>query len=480
MKLSELCRGIPLATRLGQDVEIASLTCDTRALRPGGLFAALPGTRRDGNDFIPEALEKGAAAVLCAAAPSGDGPWLLADDPRAAYGRLCANWFGRPGDRLRLTGVTGTNGKTTTTYLLKAILEHAGARVGLIGTNQILIGDRARPAERTTPDAYLLQSLLAEMADAGCGHAVMEVSSHALALRRTEGLWYEVGAFTNLTRDHLDFHGTMAAYRAAKARLFDQCAAGLFDLDDPTGRSFAGTVPCERHGFAVDRPAEVRATALRLRPDGTAFTVTGPEERCRVWLPIPGRFAVHDALAALGAARLLGVPLHVGAQALAHVEGVRGRMEVVPVPAPFTVLIDYAHTPDALEKLLGAVRGVTPGRVLCVFGCGGDRDRTKRPIMGELAAELADLVVLTSDNPRSEDPERICDEIAAGFPPGFSDLVREPDRRRAIRRALALARPGDTVVLAGKGHETTQEIAGVRRPLDEREEIASFFAGDVL
>jgi UDP-N-acetylmuramoyl-L-alanyl-D-glutamate--2,6-diaminopimelate ligase len=468
---------LALEDRIGQDVEISSLTCDTRTLVPGGLFVALKGSKEDGDHYIDEALGKGAAAVVCREPPDRPGPWLVSRDPRGDYARLCASWFDHPGDGMTLLAVTGTNGKTTTTYLLKWVLEQClGAKVGLIGTNQDLIGAEALPASRTTPDPYVLQCLLARMKRAGCSHVVMEVSSHALALERTAGLTFRVGIFTNLTRDHLDFHGTVAAYRQAKGKLFAQCQAGCFNLDDATGRAFAQTSPCKRITFgSARREGDLRAGAPRLRPDGVTFSVEAGEERATVSVPIPGAFTVSNALGAMACGRELGLPLEDMAAALASTPGVKGRAEVVPVPAPYTVLIDYAHTPDALEKILTAARQGATGRLICLFGCGGDRDRTKRPIMGEIASALADFVILTSDNPRTEDPDRILDQVAAGFPRAFRQVLRQPDRRAAIRAALAMGQAGDVILLAGKGHETYQEIGTKRIHLDEREEIASFF-----
>lgn len=477
MKLSRLTQGVALDDHVGQDVEILGLCCDTRTLTPGALFGALRGSHTDGNQFIDEALAKGAAAVLCEQPPDRPGPWLTARDARAAFGQMACNWFDRPGEKMTLVGVTGTNGKTTTTYLLKSVLEQVlHTKVGLIGTNQNLIGEEGIPAQRTTPDAYTLQSLLARMADAGCTHVVMEVSSHALALRRTAGLRFRAGIFTNLTRDHLDFHGTMEAYRQAKGLLFDQCEAGIFNVDDGAGRYFVRTVPCTRHTYGENQcGAEVLAKHIQLQPDGVEFTARTPEEACRVRLPIPGGFSVYNALGVLACCRELGIPIRAAAEALGSVPGVKGRVEVVPVPAPYTVIIDYAHTPDALEKVLAAARDVTRCRLLCLFGCGGDRDRTKRPIMGEIAADLADVVVLTSDNPRTEDPAAIIRDVAEGFPPGFSACIIQPDRRAAIREVLAMGRAGDVILLAGKGHETYQEVGTNRIHLDEREEITSFF-----
>ena len=358
MQLSRLTQGLTLEDHIGQDVEITSLTCDTRTLSPGGLFAAFRGEKTDGNQWIPAALAKGAVAVLCDHPPAEPGPWLVSPNPRAAFGQMAANWFGRPGDRMTLVGVTGTNGKTTTTYLLKTVLEGVlGVKVGLIGTNQNLIGSQSLPTQRTTPDAYTLHSLLAEMEAAGCTHVVMEVSSHALALERTAGLTFQEGIFTNLTRDHLDFHGTMGAYRQAKAKLFAQCRRGVLNQDDPTGRQFAQGVPCPVVTFGIHPTlAQVQAKDLRLYADHVTFQVTAPQGSCPVTLPIPGRFSVSNGLGVIACCLDLGLPLEGIAHALAGAAGVKGRMEVVPVPAPYTVLIDYAHTPDALEQALTAAR----------------------------------------------------------------------------------------------------------------------------
>ncbi|MBR2491149.1 MAG: UDP-N-acetylmuramoyl-L-alanyl-D-glutamate--2,6-diaminopimelate ligase [Ruminiclostridium sp.] len=480
MQLSRLIRGIALTDHIGQDVEITSLTSDTRSLVPGGLFAALKGTRTDGTQYISQALDRGAAAVLCEKAPDFPGPWLVAKDARQAYGLLCANWFGNPADRLTLLGVTGTNGKTTTTYLLKHVLEEVlRAKVGLVGTNQNLIGDRCVPATHTTPDPYGLHCLLSQMVREGCAYGVMEVSSHALDQGRTAGLRFRTGIFTNLTRDHLDYHGTMEDYRRAKEKLFSQCGTAVLNLDDPAGRAMADRLPNPIRTFGKDR-GEVRARDIHLRPDGVAFTALHEGQSVPVRLHIPGLFSVYNALGVLACCLDLGIPLEKTAKALETAPGVKGRAEVVPVPAPYTVLIDYAHTPDALEKILQTARDVTRCRLLCLFGCGGDRDRSKRPIMGAVAADLADQIILTSDNPRTEDPETILDDIARGFPRGFDRYIRVCDRREAIRTALAMGRAGDVILLAGKGHETWQDVGGQRNHFDEREEITSFFEESII
>ncbi len=473
MKLSALVPGVDRE----MDREIGSISWDTRKLSPGALFFAIPGFRTDGGLFIDEAFRKGAAAVVCA--QSVDDPRCIrVPDPRLALAQASAVWFDRPGDRLTLIAVTGTNGKTTITYLLKAILERvAGAKVGLVGTNQNLIGDQVLPAHRTTPESYELQELLGQMVEAGCTHAVMEVSSHALFLGRVAGLRFRAGVFTNLTEDHLDFHKTMEAYRDAKALLFPLCQVGVVNLDDEAGRYYVQQAACPMFTYAVDRPqADLVAKNPRLHAQRVEFEALSRDGLCRVSLPIPGGFSVYNALAALGCGLALGLPLDDCAQALRDVRGVKGRVEVVPTDTDYTVLIDYAHTPDALENVLRTVRGFTKGRVICVFGCGGDRDPLKRPIMGEIAARLADVAVVTSDNPRTEDPQAIIRDVLAGFPASAPRPVVEPDRVRAIHRALDMAGAGDTVLLAGKGHETYQEVMGEFRHMDEREIVAEHFS----
>ena len=478
MKLHSLLAGVPLMGEPSNpEMEITSISYDTRTLRPGALFIALPGAKTDGHKHIPEALERGAAAVLCRQAPPEPGPWLLTDNPRRALALASANWFRHPGREMVLIGVTGTNGKTTTTCLIKSMLEQAaGANVGLIGTIQNMIGDQVLPAQRTTPESYELQKLLRSMADAGCTHVVMEASSHALVQHRTAGLQFDAGIFTNLTQDHLDYHKTMEAYRDAKEVLFDQSEIAVFNLDDEAGRWYAQRRAGPMFTYSENRArADLSARNIQLFPEHVAFEALIAGELRRVNLPIPGGFSIYNALAALACGLALGLPLKDCAAALARAKGVRGRVEVLPTPAPYTVILDYAHTPDALENILNACRGFAQNRLICLFGCGGDRDRSKRPIMGAVAAELADLVVLTSDNPRTEDPEAILEEILPGFQDWSTPVHVEPDRVKAIHWALDQGRAGDVILLAGKGHETYQEISGEKRPLDEREVVGEYF-----
>ena len=467
MKLRELLCGIEvLEVHADLETEISGVSYDSRQTKSGDLFAAIAGYETDGHRFIPMALEKGAACVLCQARPEGEVPYVLASDSRAALAQLGRNWFGDPAASMTMVGVTGTNGKTTATYLLKDMLEKSlGAKAGLIGTNQNMIGEEALHTERTTPESFELQALFRAMADAGCTHVVMEVSSHALCLQRVAGIRFAVGMFTNLSQDHLDFHETMEAYCDAKALLFRQSVKGVYNADDPWAERVTGGAPCPLLSFG-ERAGDLRAENIRLSVDGVTFDAVCEGETVPVRVGIPGGFTVYNALGALAA----------GAEALASCAGVKGRVEVVPVPWDYTILIDYAVTPDAIENVLTAVRGFAQGRVVILFGCGGDRDRGKRPKMGRIAAQLADFVVVTSDNPRTEDPDFIISEILPGLEGADTPYMVEPDRVRAIRWAMDHAQPKDVIILAGKGHETYQIVGHEKRHLDEREVVADYIA----
>lgn len=385
---------------------------------------------------------------------------------------MAAVWYGEPAKKLTMIGVTGTNGKTTTTYLVKQMLEATlGAKVGLIGTNQNMIGDEVLPAERTTPDSLTLQGLLAEMADAGCTHAVMEVSSHALMQHRAAGIFFDVAVFTNLTQDHLDYHGTMENYCDAKARLFRQCRAAAVNGDSRWTERILSGAACQTLRFGQSLTNDIVGWHLRYENDRVRFTLCDENEHIETYVPIPGDFSLYNALAALTALRLLGVPLRDAAEALQSCRGVRGRCEVVPTDTDYTVLIDYAHTPDGLKNILETVCGFAQGRVITVFGCGGDRDRTKRSRMGRIAAALSDLAVVTSDNPRTESPYAILHDVLEGMRGTLTPFAVIEDRREAIAYALDHAARGDVVLLAGKGHETYQTVGTKNLPLDEREVV---------
>lgn len=475
MKLRALLEDLPILARSADvELEITGVSYDSRRTKPGDLFVAVSGYATDGHKFIPMALQRGAAAVLCEHSMPEAAPWIQVRSARAALARLGINWYGAPARSMQMIGVTGTNGKTSITCLVKEILEKTcGAKVGLIGTIRNMIGNEPLETERTTPESFELQGLLARMRDAGCTHVVMEVSSHALELHRVDGIRYQVGAFTNLTEDHLDFHGTMENYRRAKAKLFTMCERGVFNLDDPAAEHMIADASCSVYTVGTGE-AMLSARDVELGSDHIAMQVCEGAETARVRVGIPGRFTVSNALVAIGIVRQLGVSLENAARALAAAKGVKGRVEVVPTPGkPYTVLIDYAHTPDGLENLLRSVKDYCKGRVILVFGCGGDRDKTKRPVMGEIAVRYADFVIVTSDNPRTEDPMAIIRDILSGISGTKTPYAVEEDRRRAIRVALRCARKCDMILLAGKGHETYQILGTTKVHLDEREEVAS-------
>lgn len=441
-------------------VDVRSMSLDSRAVEPGALFCCVPGSRADGHDHAPGAVAAGAVAVLAERRLALDlaVAQVLVPSVRAAMGPVAAALHGHPSRALTVVGVTGTNGKTTTTHLLRSVFQASGQVAEVIGT---LTGTPGAPP--TTPDAPELQSRLASLRDAGVTAVAMEVSSHGLAMHRVDGIRFAVGAFTNLSQDHLDLHGTMEAYFAAKARLFerDLCDRAVVCVDDPYGRLLVDAAAVPTTGYSLGDAGDVE-----LRPDGSTFRWRGT----RIAVPLAGRFNVSNAICAATIAADLGIPVDAIAAGIAATPPVRGRFAPVVAGQPFGVVVDYAHTPDALEQALLAARDLVPpeARVLVVFGAGGERDPAKRPRMGQVAARLADRVVVTSDNPRSEDPSAIIDEITAGIEDRSSTVV-EPDRRAAISLAVAHAAPGDIVVIAGKGHETTQTIGDRVLPFDDRE-----------
>ena len=476
MKLNELLKGLTvLAATADMDTDITDVCYDSRQTAEGGLFVAIAGAETDGHRFIPMAREKGAACVVCQHAPDGDIPYVVVEDSRRALAVIACNWFDHPSREMTMIGVTGTSGKTTSTYLIKSILEQkAGAKVGLIGTIQNMIGSEVLHTERTTPESFELQKLFRRMSDAGCTHVVMEVSSHAISLERIGGIHFDVAAFTNLTEDHLDFHKTMDAYCEAKAELFRRCRLAVVNADDSYSDRILAAAACPVLTTGVHRPADLRGEDLELLAQGIRFTAVSGEERAAVSLPIPGKFTVYNALTVMGIAKQLGISLTDCAAALKTASGVKGRVEVVPTPGkPYSILIDYAHTPDGLENVLSSVKDFCKGRVIAVFGCGGDRDPMKRPIMGHIGVKLSDFAVITSDNPRTEDPMAIIEDILTGVKQEDGEYIVIEDRRAAIRYAMDIGKKDDIIILAGKGHETYQDIGGVKRHLDEREEVAA-------
>ena len=476
MKLKELLKDIPvLECTADPELEIRDVHYDSRKVTEGSLFVAVAGFASDGNRFIPMALGKGAVAVVTAKKPEGAVPYVLVESDRLALALLGCNFYGHPAKAMTMIGVTGTNGKTSTTLLLKQVLEKVlGAKVGLIGTMANMVGDEEIPTERTTPESFDLQALFGRMRTAGCTHVVMEVSSHAITLERIGGTHFDIAAFTNLTEDHLDFHKTMDAYCDAKAELFRRCDKAVINVDDSYSPRILDAAACPVLTTSVTAETGLHAKNLELLSEGISFTAVCGDERAEVHLPIPGKFTVYNALTVMGIAKQLGISLSDCAEALKRVHGVKGRVEVVPTPGtPYSVLIDYAHTPDGLENVLSSVKDFCKGRLIGVFGCGGDRDPMKRPIMGEIGVRLSDLAVITSDNPRTENPMAIIEDILKGVKQEYGEYIVMEDRRTAIRYAMDIAKKDDIIVLAGKGHETYQEIHGVKYHLDEREEVAA-------
>ena len=439
---------------------------DSRTVPAGSVFFCIPGAAADGHDFAPQAIAAGAAALVVQHPLDLAIPQVIVGSVRSAIGPMSAEIFGHPGAGMTLVGVTGTNGKTTSTYLLEAVFRAVGWVPGVAGTTGVRIDGRSGPLDRTTPEAPDLQRLLARMRGAGVQAVAMEISSHALAQHRVDGVLLDVALFTNLSQDHLDFHVTMQDYFEAKAALFAPSHArhGVVNADDAWGRGLLQDAAIPMTSFALDTDADLRASALAVREQGIAFVVDGTDVRSA----LRGRFNAHNCLGAIAVASALGIPTATAAAGVASLPLVPGRMEPVEAGQGFLVVVDYAHTPDSILNVLRGAHALAVGRVIVVFGCGGDRDRAKRPVMGRIAAEQADLVVVTSDNPRSEDPAGIIDQIVAGMPTGASPVV-EPDRAAAISVAVGQAREGDIVLIAGKGHETYQEVDGAVVPFDDRE-----------
>jgi UDP-N-acetylmuramoyl-L-alanyl-D-glutamate--2,6-diaminopimelate ligase len=482
MRLSELLRDVqPLAVHGATDIEVGAVTCDSRAVRPGDVFVAIRGGQEeDRHRYVPAAVAAGAGAIVVEdETEAGAAVRVRVASCRQALAALAARFYGHPGRQLELVGVTGTKGKTTTALLIRQVYEAAGRPCGYLGTLGCITSAEQVKQANTTPEASELQRLLRWLADSGQRAAVLEVSSHGLVLERVAGLQFRVAVFTNLGRDHLDFHGTTEAYFAAKARLFEQLtsdAAAVVNLDDPMAAALLGRTRAAVTTFGCQAPAHVRVASAQSSAQGTHLVLSTPSGTLAVATPLVGSFNVSNTLAAVAVGLAAGLPpaaVARGAGALSHVPG---RFERVCAGQPFEVIVDYAHNPDSLQNVLTTARGLTTGRLICVFGCGGNRDRGKRPQMGRIAAELADVVVLTSDNPRHEEPRAIIDEIAAGVPAATTVAIC-PDRREAIASALAGAAAGDLVLIAGKGHETVQLLGDRAIPFDDRDVVRQILAG---
>jgi UDP-N-acetylmuramoyl-L-alanyl-D-glutamate--2,6-diaminopimelate ligase len=484
-KLFELTYGHFLVTG---DIDIHRIQYDSRKVERGDCFVALRGVGTDGHKFVEAAMEQGAKVVVLEQDATLPDSYFMhshvvkvvVPDSRKALALISANYFSLPSRQLTMVGVTGTNGKTTTTHLVKSILEAGGQRVGLIGTIEYKIGDEVIPASHTTPESLELNGMLAQMLKSGCQFVSMEVSSHALHQSRVYGIDYDVAVFTNLTQDHLDYHGTMDEYFKAKKILFDSLsedAVAVTNCDDEWGMKIVSTTKGRTISYGVSEKADVRATDIRLSMDGTTFKVRSANKEYSVSSPLVGRFNVYNILSAYSTGIALGYEHEKIALGISNVKNVRGRFECISSPKGWTAIIDYAHTPDALEKCLRTIHDVLPrenrGRIITVFGAGGDRDRTKRPLMGKIAGNLSDIAIVTSDNPRTEDPQQIINEIVTGIP-REAVVSLEVDRRTAIHSALRQARAGDIVLIAGKGHEDYQVIGKEKRHFSDREVVQDF------
>lgn len=458
-----------------KDIEITSIAYDSRKVKNGSVFVCIKGFETDGHRFARTAAANGAAIIVAEDKIDVDVPVVYAEDSRRMLAELSCTFYGNPSEKFGLVGITGTNGKTTITYLVKSILETAGKQVGVIGTNQNIIGDKVlitKSTTPTTPNSLELQQLFEEMVHYGADYVVMEVSSHALDLDRVYGCEFDVGVFTNLTRDHLDFHKTMENYLNAKSKLFKFAKKGVVNFDDDGGKKIIEKGDCRdiiKTGFGDD--CDLRAENIVITARGTSFDMIYGGKSYPISIKIPGKFNVYNALSAAGAALQLGIDAETVADGLSRATGVMGRVEVVPTDTDYTVIIDYAHSPDGLENIISCVKGFTRGRVITLFGCGGDRDSTKRPIMGEIAGKSSDFSIITSDNPRTEDPDAIIDEIEDGMKKSGGEYIRITDRREAIAYALDSAKADDVIILAGKGQETYQIIGKEKFDFDERIEV---------
>jgi UDP-N-acetylmuramoyl-L-alanyl-D-glutamate--2,6-diaminopimelate ligase len=477
MQLKTILSATPVRQIIGPlDRTIENIAYDSRRVQKNGLFVALRGERFDGHDFIEQAIEKGASVIVAEREQKHPrATWVVVESTRAALADLSADFYRFPARKLKLAGVTGTNGKTTTTFLIQHICEKTGMRCGLIGTVRYQIGDRVLPAGRTTPESLDLQELLAQIANAGCRAAAVEVSSHALAQDRTRGLEWDVAVFTNLTQDHLDFHRTMKNYFESKAKLFTQLAlqpkkrkpVAIVNIDDRYGEQLLGRIDKNISiiTYGMGARADFRASNYRMEFGGTSYQLDARGKSYLVRIPLIGRFNVANSLAALAAANALGIGVREAVVSLGKSPQVPGRLEMVPAKRQFQVFVDYAHTPDALLNVLKTLRDLEPRRLIVVFGCGGDRDREKRPLMAQVADRNADYAIITSDNPRKEDPAAIISQIEKGFRSHHYERI--VDRAEAIARAIALAQPRDIVLIAGKGHETYQEFVDHTVPFDD-------------
>lgn len=473
MILKDLIKDLEIIDVTGDlNIDIGSIAYDSRKTKHGSLFVCIEGFKADGHKFIPQAIENGTIALLVQRdVEVTEGITVVrVKDTRYALASVANIFHKHPSDKFKLVGVTGTKGKTTTTYMIKSILDAYGNKTGLIGTICNKIGNEVLPTDRTTPESLDLQELFGEMVEKKVNSVVMEVSSHALELHRVSCCEFDIGVFTNLSRDHLDFHRTFENYLEAKTKLFKMCKKGLVNIDSDYGRQVVDNAECEVYTFGIDSDADIKATEVVKKQDSIEFKVTTPWFDGEIHVNIPGKFSVYNALAAIGSAALMEIPFEYIKEGLKNVT-VPGRAEVVPTGTDYTVIIDYAHSPDSLENILATVKGYAPARVISLFGCGGDRDKTKRPIMGEISGKYADFTIITSDNPRTEDPSAIINDIEEGIKKTKAAYITIVDRREAIKYAMQIVKPKDIIVLAGKGHETYIMLNDKTIHFDEREVV---------
>lgn len=472
MKLYNILKEIDAILIGDANTEILGLCYDSRKVKNGDLFFCISGFETDGHKYAASAVEKGASALVVTRKLDIDIAQIIVSDDRKAMANISAAFYGNPQNKMKMIGITGTNGKTTTTYMLKRIAEAAGHKVGIVGTIANIIGDEKIDAERTTPESPDLFKLLYEMHEKGCTLVAMEVSSHSLDLRRVDGIKFDVGIFTNLTQDHLDYHKTIEEYAKAKKKLFSMCKTAVANTDDGYGKYMIEEC-CDSHAFGIDNNQEFCAENIALSSNGAQYILNYNGNKKHVKINIPGRFSVYNSLGSIAAMYLLGIDLDIIIESLADFRGVPGRFEVLDNGGnDFTIVLDYAHTPDSLENILSTAKGFAKGRIVAVFGCGGDRDNKKRPIMGEISGNMSDFTIITSDNPRTEDPAAIIGQIEEGIKRTSGKYITIQSRKDAIFYALKNAQKDDFIILAGKGHETYQEINHIKHHFDEKEVVA--------
>lgn len=484
MELKKLLDGISYEVLQGEPAkEVKNIEYDSRKVTEGDVFVCVSGFQADGHKFAPMAEKQGATALICEKMPDGIGPEVTVikvENSREALALMAVQYYDDPSKKMKVVGVTGTNGKTTTTYLMKSVLDRMGKKVGVVGTIENRIGDKVLHTERTTPESKELQELLNTMVKEDVTHVVMEVSSHSLDLHRVDGIQYEIGIFTNLTQDHLDYHKTMENYKLAKGKLFERAQKSIINLDDAAGEFMKDRAKGQVLTFAVEKEADLRAEGITISAEGTEFSLPWEGKEYHVHLSTPGRFSVYNALGAMGACLLLGIPMEEIIAGLEENHGVAGRFQAVRSKKGFQAVVDYAHTPDGLDNILKTAREFAKGRIITIFGCGGDRDKTKRPIMGEIAGNGSDYCIITSDNPRTENPLTILSEVEAGVVKTRCLYEKIADRREAILHGAKMAKAGDVIIIAGKGHENYQIFKDGTIHFDDMEEIRKAFGEDCL